>query len=86
MGTYGEKPNNQKDCYINLHGSADDHAMKKSLRITKHNSNELKTIGDLEKCISEVKVWMDHNRLRMNGEKTEFIIYGSRRQLKKCHQ
>ena len=27
---------------------------------------------------------MDHNRLRMNGEKAEFIIYGSRQQLKKC--
>ena len=27
---------------------------------------------------------MDHNRLKMNGEKTEFILYGSRQQLKKC--
>ena len=35
-------------------------------------------------CISEVKVWMDHSRLRMNGDKTEFIIYSSRQQLKKC--
>ena len=35
-------------------------------------------------CISEVKVWMDHKRLRMNGGKTKFIIYGSREQFKKC--
>ena len=27
---------------------------------------------------------MDHNRLEKNGEETEFIIYGSRQQLKKC--
>ena len=27
---------------------------------------------------------MDHNRLKMNGEKTEFIIYGSRQHLYKC--
>ena len=27
---------------------------------------------------------MDYNRLKMNREKTEFIIYGSRQQLKKC--
>ena len=58
--------------------------MKKSCRITNDNSNALKTIGDLEKCISEFKVWMDHNRLRINGEKTEFITFGSRQQLKKC--
>ena len=58
--------------------------MKKSFRITNDNSNELKTIRDLEMCTSEVKVWMDYNRLRMNGEKTEFLIFGSRQQLKKC--
>ena len=57
--------------------------MKKSFRITNDNRNELKAIRDLEMCISEVKVWMDHDRLRLNGEKTEFIIYSSR-QLKKC--
>ena len=83
VGTNGEKPNNQKDVNINLHGFVDDHAMKKSFRITNDNSNKLKTIRDLEMCTPEVKVWMDHNRLRMNGEKTEFIIYGSRQQLKK---
>ena len=44
VGTNGEKPNNQKDGNINLHGFADDHAMKKSFRITNDNSNELKTI------------------------------------------
>ena len=27
---------------------------------------------------------MDYNRLKMNGERTEFIIYGLRQQLKKC--
>ena len=80
-----KKPNNQKDVNINLHGFADDHAWwRESFRITNDNSNELKTIRDLKMCISEVKVWMDHNRLRMNGEKTELIIYGSRQQLKEC--
>ena len=57
--------------------------MKKSFRIAKDNSNELKTIRDHETCTSEVK-WMDHNKLRMKGDKTEFIIYSSRQQLKKC--
>ena len=44
----------------------------------------MKTIRDLKTYTTEVKVLMDHNRLRMNGDKTEFIIYGSRQQLKKC--
>ena len=42
--------------------------MKKSFRITKDNSNELQTIRDLKMCMSEVKVWMGHNRLKMNGD------------------
>ena len=58
--------------------------MMKSLRVTNNNSFELKTISDLEECISKVKEWMNHNRLKMNGEKMEFILYGSRQQLKKC--
>ena len=85
VGTSSERPHNQKEAIINLHGFADDHVMKKSFRITNENSNELKTVRDLEECISQVKVWMDHNRLKMNGERTEFIIYGSRQQLKNCY-
>ena len=82
-GTSGEKLNNQKETIINLHGFADDHVMKKSFSITDNYSNEFKTISDLEECISKVKEWMNHNRLKMNREKTEFILYGSRQQLKK---
>ena len=84
VGTSGERSNNQKETIINLHGFVDDHVMKKSFRITNNNSNELKTIRDLEEYISQVKVWMNQNRLKMNGQKTEFILYGSRQQLKKC--
>ena len=83
VGTSGGRSYNQRETIINLHGFADDHVMKKSFRITNDNSDELKTIRDLEECLSQVKVWMNHNRLKMNGEKTEFIIYGSRQQLKK---
>ena len=85
VGTSGERSHNQKESMANLHGFVDDHVMKKSFRITYNNSNELKTISDLEECISKVKEWMNHNRLKMNGEKTEFILYGSRQQLKICH-
>ena len=60
MGTSGEKLYNQKGTIINLHGFADDHVMK-SFSITDNNSNELKTISDLEECISKFKEWMNHN-------------------------
>ena len=80
---FGEKQYNKKETIINLHGFADDHIMKKSFSISENNGNEFSTISDLEECISKVKEWMNHNRLKMNGEKTEFILYGSRQQLKK---
>ena len=32
-----------------------------------------------------VKNWMDHNRLKMNSNKTEFILIGSKQQLQQCH-
>ena len=32
-----------------------------------------------------VKKWMDHNRLKMNSDKTEFILIGSKQQLQKSH-
>ena len=66
--TNGERSYKQKETIINLHGFADDHVMKKSFRITNNNSNALKTIRDLEECISQLKVQMNQNRLKMNGE------------------
>ena len=83
LGISGERLYNKKETIINLHGFADDHIMKKSFSITENNSNELSTVSDLEECTSKVKEWMNHNRLKMNGEKMEFILYGSRQQLKK---
>ena len=32
-----------------------------------------------------VKNWMDHNRLKMNSDKTEFILIGSKQHVQKCH-
>ena len=83
LGISGERPHNKKETIINLQGFADDHIMKKSFSITENNSNELSTVSDLEECTSKVKEWMNHNRLKMNGEKMEFILYGLGQQLKK---
>ena len=68
---------------IDLHGFADDHVMKKDFLASK--CNEDNTIHQLQDCCVRVKNWMDHNRLKMNSDKTEFILIGSKQQLQKCY-
>ena len=41
-------------------------------------------MDELEKCATDLKVWMNENRLKMNNNKTEFILFGSKLQLDKC--
>ena len=67
---------------IEIHGYADDHALKKSSRA---RSEEKTTISVLEGADGAIKTWMDHNCLKMNDFKTEFIMYGSRQQLSKIN-
>ena len=38
----------------------------------------------LEKCMHDVESWMNGNRLKLNPNKTEFIIFSSSIQLGKC--
>ena len=56
---------------------ADDKQMYLSFKPKETDSQE-QCITILEKCISETKTWMGSNRLRLNDDKTEFIIIGSR--------
>ena len=39
---------------------------------------------ELEECAADLKVWMNENRLKMNNEKTEFILFRLKPQLEKC--
>ena len=69
---------------IDLHGFADHHVMKKDFLASKCNEED-SMIYQLQDCCMGIKNWLDHNRLKMNSDKTEFILIGSRQQLQKCH-
>ena len=69
---------------IDLIGFADNHVLKKDFMASKGNE-EKDTIHQLQDSCSKVKNWMDYNRLKMNSNKTEFILIGSKQQLQKCN-
>ena len=50
---------------------ADDIQIYKSCRPSEIED----TINRIEQCISNVKTWMFHNKLQMNDDKTEAIIF-----------
>ena len=41
------------------------------------------TLDQLQKCISEIKDWMGNNFLRLNDDKTEVLLLGSKHALSK---
>ena len=65
------------DLELDLHSFTDDHAYEK-LFDANSRLQEYKTMCDLSHCVSEIKNWMGHNRLKMTDSKTEFIlnVYG----------
>ena len=68
---------------IDLHGFADDHALKNSFKAGDLEA-ECTCISTLESTAGNVKTWMDQNHLKMNDEKTEFIVFASHQLLPKC--
>ena len=69
---------------ISVYGFADDHIAKKSFKPTTVQL-ENQAIKELEQCATTIDTWMKQNKLKMNSSKTEFILVGSRQQLKKCN-
>ena len=47
-------------------------------------SEKMETTLNLEDTLIDVKGWMNLVKLKMNTEKTEFIIFGHSKQLEKC--
>ena len=69
---------------ISLQGFADDHFMHKPFKAGHQTAKRL-TISTLEATFNNIKGWMDGMRLKLNPDKTEFIIFGSRQQLTKLN-
>ena len=68
---------------LTLHGFADDHTVGNKFK-PRDCSDEARCMDELEKCATDLKIWMNENRLKMNNNKAKFIIFGSKPQLDKC--
>ena len=80
----------EKECKIStqpkdlqLSGFADDHSIRSTFKAA-DRWGESSTITSIEKCMLNVKKWMDETHLKMNPLKTEFIYFGFNKQFSKC--
>ena len=81
--TYASTMKDTEPSGIGIHGYADDHALK--IIAVSSKPNETSTIHSLTDVTTVLKIWMDENRLKMNNDQTEFILFRSRQQLRKTH-
>ena len=59
---------------LTLLGFADNHTVGNKFKPGDW-SDEVRCMEELEKCATDLKVWMNENRLKMNNNKTEFILF-----------
>ena len=64
-------------------GYADDNTISTCIDPNVKN-NEQQIVGKIQNSIEKTKHWMCLNRLKMNDQKTNFIMYGNNVQLAKC--
>ena len=64
------------DCtsFSTIHSYADDTQLYMSFKPI-HDADQ--TIARIESCICEIREWMTENFLKLNDDKTEFILIGS---------
>ena len=66
---------------LNYHVYADDTQLYITFKSSQEPADSCITM--LEKCIQEIRSWMRQNFLKLNDEKTEFLLIGLRQQLSK---
>ena len=64
---------------ISFHMYADDSQLYKSVSLN-IEEDQLTAISQLQNCISEISDWMNRNKLKLNEDKTEFLIAGTSHQ------
>ena len=55
--------------------------VKLSFKKTSDNAIVKREILNLEKCLCDISVWMSQNKLKLNNDKTEIILFGSKKHL-----
>ena len=68
--------------HVEFHLYADNTQIYLSFKPSISNS-KFDCIARIEKCINEINIWMTQNLLKLNIDKTEFILFGTRHQLSK---
>ena len=66
---------------INFHFYADD----TQLYVHLSNRNASASFDKLNRCLRDVKEWMSASKLKLNPDKTEFILFGSKKQRKRLN-
>ena len=64
---------------LNYHVYADDTQLYFSFDSSQQHANS--TIATIELCINKIHQWMKANFLKLNDDKTEFLLFGSHQQL-----
>ena len=70
---------------INMHFYADDTQLYLSF-VPGDFQSEAESIATLEHCVNRIKDWMTLNKLKLNDDKTEFLILGTRQSLNKVSE
>ena len=65
-----------------VHCYADDTQLYLSFR-PNDNHGEDDALKAMELCVQDIRVWLSRDKLFMNDKKTEFLVIGTRQQLKK---
>ena len=68
---------------IIINGFADDHSIRKSFDADSRGQ-ESQSIILMVDTVANIASWMDTMHLKLNPDKTEFIMFGYRNQLDKC--
>ena len=68
---------------ISVNGYADDHSLHRTFN-PNDIQDESQCVTDLQVSVQEIVRWMTSMRLKLNCDKTELILLGSRQHLLKC--